>query len=222
MSLITAAILKQICPKVHTDRSFTLATLINDICPKYGMNTKDIFHEFFANLVHECNQFTDYEENLNYSAQALTIKFPKRISVEDAFRYGRTDKHQANHKEIANRIYGGKWGKENLGNIFPDDGFTFRGSGPIQNTGRANITKFGDWMDKTFAIRKTPEDWAQLLRTSDEFGIHSACWFFAIAKKLIDEAEADYMKEIVKRINGGYNGLNDRERIYELCKKLIV
>ena len=37
-----------------------------------------------------------------------------------------------------NFIYGGEWGKRNLGNIDPDDGFRFRGGGLIQLTGRAN------------------------------------------------------------------------------------
>jgi putative chitinase len=152
--------------------------------------------------------------NLNYSDEALIKTFGRhRISIEDANKYGRTKEHAANQKAIANTIYGGEWGKINLGNIYPDDGFNLRGSGPIQMTGRGNITAFGKWMDKKFGEAKTPEQWAEALRTSDIYGIHSACWLFAVSKALIDEALNDQLIEIVKKINGGLNGLNETKKI---------
>jgi putative chitinase len=51
---------------------------------------------------------------------------------------------------------------------------------------------------------------ASRLRADIEIGIHSACWIFAVAKKLIDEAERNEMKTIVKKINGGYLGIEER------------
>lgn len=223
MTLITGPVLKQICPKVHKDRAEILAKHLNEICPKYGINTADIFHEFFANLAHECSEFTRYEENLNYSADALIKLFGRhRISVEDAQRYGRIPGQLANHQMIANLIYGGHFGLTQLGNEQVGDGFAFRGSGPIQLTGRKNMMGFALWMRRQFNKICIIQEWANLLRTNDEYAIHSACWIFAISKKLIDEAEADSMKEIVKRINGGLNGMDDRMKYYELCKKLII
>jgi putative chitinase len=223
MTLITGPILKQICPKVHKDRAELLAKYLNEICPLYGINTTDIFHEFFANLVHECGEFTRYEESLNYSSEALIKMFGRhRISIEDANRYGRTATQPANQSAIANIIYGGTFGKNQLGNEQPGDGFAFRGSGPIQMTGRANFMAFALWMRRKFNIIKSLQEWAILLRSNDEYAIHSACWIFAISKKLIDEAEADNMKEIVKRINGGFIGMDDRLKYYELSKKLIA
>lgn len=223
MFTLTGSILRQICPKLHPERAEKIAGHINVICPQYGINTADILHEFLANLVHECDEFTDYEEGLNYSVQGLIDGFKRhRISIEDANRYGRSAKHPADQKAIGNIIYGGEWGKKNLGNILPGDGFMFRGSGSIQITGRANVQAFANWMLKKFGIKKTAEEWANLLRTSDEYSLHAACWFFAIAKKLIDEAINDFMKTIVERINGGLKGLPKRMQYYELCKKLIV
>lgn len=82
-------------------------------------------------------------ENLNYSVAALTSKFPNRISVADAQKYGRSAMQPANQEAIANTIYGGNWGKENLGNNQPGDGWKYRGRGLTQITGRRNYAKFG-------------------------------------------------------------------------------
>lgn len=222
---ITGTTLLSICykKKLHSTRADKIANLLMGICPAYGINNGDIMHEFLANLLHECGEFTDYEESLNYSSEALISKFGRhRISVEDAWRYGRSGSHQADQKAIANLLYGGHWGLKNLGNTDINDGFNLRGSGPIQMTGRGNFTAFAKWMEKKFAVRKTVEQWAELLRTNDEYAIHSACWIFAISKSLIDEAINDQMKTIVLRINGGLMGLDDRMRYYDLCKKYIV
>lgn len=214
MTLLTGTILKQICPSVNINRANSLATLINTVCPLYGINTADILHEFIANLAHECNQFSKYEENMNYSAARLTKVWPSRFpTVQSAEAYA------MNPKKLAGKVYDGR---ADLGNTQPGDGFIFRGSGPIQMTGRGNVTRFALWMKQKFNINKTPEQWAELLRTSDEYGLHSACWIFAISKSLIDEAIDDKMLVIVKRINGAYVGLDDRMKYLARCKKYIV
>lgn len=223
--MITGAVLLKVCyqKKLHATRAEKIANLLMGICPLYGIDTADIMHEFLANLLHECKEFTDYEESLNYKSEALISEFGRhRISVEDAWRYGRNDKHPADQKAIGNLIYGGHWGLKNLGNTDLHDGFNLRGSGPIQMTGRGNLSAFAKWMEKKFAVKKTVEEWAESLRTNDEYAIHSACWIFAISKSLIDEAVNDQMKTIVLRINGGLMGLDDRMTYYDLCKKYIV
>jgi putative chitinase len=221
--LVTADQLSKVCPTLNKARVNNLVPYFNTICPTYGIDSKDIFHEFLANLCEESGCFLRYEENLNYSSDALVRLFGRhRISFEDSIRFGRTTAHHANQRMIANTIYGGEWGKKELGNIETEDGWEFRGSGPIQMTGRRNVTAFAVWMEKTFNIKKTPELWADLLRHSDEYGIHSACWIFAIAKQLVDEAQNDDMKTIVKRINGGLMNYEKRLQYYELAKKYIV
>lgn len=83
-------------------------------------------------------------ENLNYSVSGLLKSFGRhRISAADARKYGRSGPRKADQVAIANIIYGGKWGRDNLGNTEPGDGWRFRGGGLPQTTGRRNFTILG-------------------------------------------------------------------------------
>lgn len=211
--MITPEIMKELCPRLTADRAKELSAIINSICPLYGISSPDILHEFLARLLQECLEFTSFEENLNYSAKRIREVWPSRFkTVEEAKPYER------NARKLAMKVYGNR---KDLGNLTPEDGYTFRGSGPIQMTGRGNITRFATWMAKKFKETKTPEEWAEALRTSDVYGIHSACWLFSIGKMLIDEALNDQLLTIVQRINGGTHGLDQTKKYYEKCKLLI-
>lgn len=214
-ALISEDQFRKICPKTSPAKVKSVTDAVNKVCPLYGINTSDIFHEFFANLAEETGEFTSYEESLYYStASRIMTVWPGRFkTLESAAPYVK------NAKGLAMKVYGQR---KDLGNITALDGWIFRGGGPIQLTGRSNFVNFGNWMAKKFGIFKTPEQWAELLRTNDEYGMHSACWIFAIAFKLIDEAEQDDMRTIVKKINGGMTNYPLRIHYYELCKKNIA
>lgn len=221
--MLNSSILRQIAPQISPERAVKLAKLLNEICPMYGINTPDIMHEFIANVLHESNAFNNYSESLNYSVEALTAKFGShRITAEQAEQFGRKPGRPANQEAIANTLYGGTWGHRSLGNIQPGDGWRFRGAGPIQITGRANFTRFAMWMDKVHAERLTLTQLSNALRVDDRIAIHSACWVFAVAKNLIQAAIDDNFNHIVKRINGGFIGMDDRVKYYERAKRFIV
>lgn len=221
--MINSLNLSKVVRILKGDKLNKVADLLNTICPLYGINTPDISHEFLSNVLHESSEFTRLEEGMNYQSIALQKLFSrKRISMGEAINYGRTATHPANKEMIANTIYGGEWGRINLGNIKHGDGWVFRGSGAIQSTGRANITNFTNYYNNKFNAAYSPEQMASLLRTDLDMSIHNACWFFSIAKGLIDEAIDDKMNEIVKKINGGYIGLNDRLHYLQLAQKYIL
>lgn len=210
MELISSAQLRKICPLMGLEFANQITAAINEVCPQYGMNV-DILHEFLANTLHESKEFTDYEENLNYSAERMVQVWPSRFrTVTDAQPYAR------NPHKLANKVYGGR-----LGNTQPTDGWDFRGSGPIQMTGREHFTNFSLFMRRKFNVIKTAQEWAELIRRDHRWAMHSACWIFSIAKGLNDEAMNDQMRVIVKRINGGYIGESDRMKYYEVCKRYI-
>jgi putative chitinase len=85
-------------------------------------------------------------ENLNYSVSGLLNTFGRhRISRADAEKLGRRPGEPAlpiaRQRAIANIIYGGAWGRDNLGNTEPDDGWQFRGRGLAHITGRTNYER---------------------------------------------------------------------------------
>lgn len=100
-------------------------------------------------------------------------------------------------------------GRADLGNTQAGDGYRFRGRGYIQITGRANYRKFGK------AIGADLENNPDLASRPDVAArIAVAYW---LSRGLNELADAGNFKEITRRINGGYNGLADRQRYYALA-----
>jgi len=112
-------------------------------CKAFEITSPRRIAGFLSQIGHESAGFSVLTENLNYSAEALLRMFGRhRISSEDAKRHGRIGTMQAaNQEAIANLLYGGKWGLENLGNTEPGDGWKFRGRGLKQLTGRDNYRR---------------------------------------------------------------------------------
>lgn len=78
-------------------------------------------------------------ENLNYSASSIRKHFKAHR------RQGFTPEQLArNPKKLGNVVYGGEWGRKNLGNTQQGDGYAFRGWGIGQWTGRRNTKKAAD------------------------------------------------------------------------------
>lgn len=213
--MLTEKQLNYICPAFRGPRLTMLVTKINKVTSLYGLNTPDILEDFIPNLLLECAEFNKFEENLNYSPARLMQVWPRR------FPDMLTAKQYAYQKEkLANYVYGGR---RDLGNDKPGDGWHFRGSGPIQATGKGIITKFAVFYNAQFGTKYTPHEVAEMMRDHIhiEMGLHFACWFFAIAKDLEQPAIDDKMQLIRTRINGALHGF-DRILIYhQRCKKIL-
>jgi putative chitinase len=164
-----------------------------------------------AQLAHESGGFATTTENLNYRAEALVPVFGShRISQGVANRIGRTTDHPADQEAIANTVYGAAWGRANLGNTEPGDGWRFRGGGLIQLTGRANYTAWAD------AAGIGPELAAEYIRTP-EGAVASALWFWRANGLLIPASRGD-VATCTRIINGGQNGLADRLARYQAAR----
>lgn len=101
---------------------------LNERMLRYGINTPLRQAHFIAQVGHESNGFKSLRENLNYSVEGLLKTFSRsRISIEEANAYGRTSSQPANQEMIANIVYGGEWGRKNLGNTQEGDGWKYRG-----------------------------------------------------------------------------------------------
>jgi predicted chitinase len=100
-----------------------------------------------------------------------------------------------------------------LGNTQPGDGARFKGRGPIQITGRYNYRKFGALLGTDLiadpALAATPE-WA--------FATAGLYWE---SNGLNELADARQFVTITRRINGGTNGLADRQMYYERAQAVL-
>jgi putative chitinase len=158
-------------------------------------------------------------ENMNYSVEGLINGFGRhRISIEDAKKFGRTSTQKANQKEIANRLYGGEWGRINLGNTQTNDGWLLRGAGIYQITGRANFQKLSD--DTGIDFVNNPE-----LILEEANSMIAALWFWN-SRGLNRYADKDDVTSISKIINLGNakakgvpKHLNERKQWVETFKK---
>jgi putative chitinase len=213
--LISGRQMKLVVPTLTVPRAAMLAENCNFICPTYGINTQDIFHEFLANIAHESGGFRLKDENMNYkTAKRIVDVWPSRFSLEIPLPKGKLDPrlYVKNPRALANLTYGGR-----MGNILPDDGYNMRGGGYMGLTGRYTYTKYQE-----YTKYDTVENIANAVRTDEYYAMDSAAWVFAVELKLIQLAKDDQFLKIVKKINGGTIGLHDREYYYERAKKYVV
>jgi putative chitinase len=107
-------------------------------------------------------------------------------------------------------------GRRDLGNTLPGDGRRFKGRGLIQLTGRANYAAYG----KTIGIDLTAGDNCQRVGEPD-LAVDVACWFWQ-AHALNALADQDDVQGVTRKINGGLNGLADRQRQLERAKFFLI
>lgn len=184
-------------------------------CVRWGIDTVREIASFLANINVESAGLTRLTESLNYSTDALITKFGRhRISVADARRYGRSPSRPADQVALANLLYGGEFGRKNLGNVKPGDGAKFIGWGPKQLTGRANHTKCAE------ALGIPVDDFPAYLRTP-EGGMMSAGWFWQ-SHGLDAKAATPGVEDDRRAINGGVFGLAEVEDIFDkLIEELL-
>lgn len=170
---------------------------LTEVLPYYDITTPERVAGFMAQCGHESRNFSVLSENLNYSASALNRIFPRYFE-----RVGRSaqDYHRQPEK-IANRIYGNRMGN---GPEESGDGWTYRGGGLIQLTGKNNYTAFTE--DVGIRLDQGPD----YVRTK-QGAIASACWFWD-KNNINTYCDNNDIVGMTKRINGGTIGLEDRTK----------
>jgi putative chitinase len=163
----------------------------------YFKMTPERAAHFFGQTAHETGGYAAFSENLNYSAKGLLNTFGKYFTATSAQEYARQP------IKIASRVYGDRMGN---GNEASKEGWTYRGRGALQTTGKGNYKVFAEHLKK-------PEILTNPDLVATDFSFESAIFFFDrnklwdIADKGVDDKT---ILAITKRINGGTNGLEDR------------
>ena len=180
---------------------------LNKVLPEYKIDTKLRLCHFLAQILHESGNLKYKSENLNYSAKALRSVFGKYFKTDEiANQYARKP------EKIANRVYANRMGN---GNEASGDGWKFRGRGLIQLTGHDNYKTCG--ISIKLDLLSNPD----LLINTAEASVKAACWFWN-KNNLNIFADKDDVKSITKRINGGFNGIEDRESILKRAKSVLI
>jgi putative chitinase len=114
-------------------------------------------------------------------------------------------------KELGDDSYFQKYeGRKALGNTQPGDGSKFKGRGFIQLTGRVNYEKFSKFCGEDCV--SNPD------LVSTKYPMLSAAYFFDKNKlwSICDRgSDNETVKLLTKRINGGLNGLEDRQKKFD-------
>lgn len=113
-------------------------------------------------------------------------------------------------------------GRRDLGNTQPGDGRRFKGHGPIQITGRANHTAVSRWAYSKGYV-PTPTFFVDNPSAlgSDQYGFLGVAWYFNVARPRINAmADAGDVLGVTRAVNGGTNGLADRQRRYVAARAL--
>jgi putative chitinase len=162
---------------------------------------------FLAQCAHESGGFKVVYENLNYSADALKTTFPKYFPEPLNESYARSP------AKIGARVYANRMGN---GDEASNDGYTFRGRGYIQLTGKSNYADFG----KTISVDTVANP--DLVAT--DYPLASAGFFFDANKiwTVCDGGSTDaVITAVTKKVNGGTNGLADRTQLFKQYYALL-
>lgn len=182
------------------------ASAISEAMMKAFINTPRRVTMFLAQCAHESGGFTRFVENLNYSAQGLINTWPNRFqNMSIALLYHRDP------VRIGNRAYANRLGN---GSEETGDGYKYRGRGVIQITGRHNYRDAGIGVD--WPLEEMPDDAANPYP-----GAAVAAWFWR-SRGLNELADHADFVGITKKINGGLNGMADREEWLEKAQAILV
>ncbi|MBS0392470.1 MAG: glycoside hydrolase family 19 protein [Proteobacteria bacterium] len=156
---------------------------------------------FMAQMLHECGGLTIQFENLNYSADRLPKVWPSRFQPTGPLN---PNDYAHNPQKLANEVYGRR-----MGNTAPNDGFTYRGRGLLQLTGKDS------YQEATRILRASFADAPDFVQAPDE--VISAGWCVKVAaaewqqKGCNEKADADSITQVTRAINGGQIGLAERK-----------
>jgi putative chitinase len=185
----------------------TVLAQIHDTAAKFNITNNLRLAHFLSQCGHESGGFKAVSENLNYSADGLKKIFGKY------FPGNLNESYAKQPEKIASRVYGNRMGN---GDEASKEGYKFRGRGYIQLTGKANYTKFTQFIGEDCV--SNPD----LVAT--KYPLASAAFFFdsnklwGICDRGADDAT---VTSVTKRVNGGTLGLSDRIKHFKEYYNLL-
>lgn len=196
MSLVTVDLLQCVTTPEMAEK---WVDAISATCDRFDINTPLRVAGFVSQIAHESNGFRATVEDLNYRASSLMAVWPSRFPNLDV-----ANAYAMKPEKIANRAYCDRMGN---GDEASGDGWKYRGRGLIQLTGKDNYAAFAMKCDNE-ALTK-PD-----LVADPDLAAESAGWFWS-TRNLNNYADEGNVEGMTRRINGGTNGLDDRQAHYD-------
>lgn len=161
----------------------------------HGITTPLLVAHLMAQISHECGAGRDVVENLNYAAARMMQVWPSRFpSMASAQPYA------GNPRALANKVYNGRMGNA----VGTDDGWTFRGRGAAQTTGREGYQRLA---------KATGLDVVNHPDLVNDVRYFLACGVADfIACGCLPFAARDDVLNVTRRLNGGAIGLAQRRQ----------
>jgi len=175
-----------------------------------GITDKRELAIFMGQMQHESGNFNQLVEGMKYRPERLLEVFGPYTDRKGVWHDGRNglttiDEARAitsrGQEGIANAMYGGKWGLENLGNTEPGDGWKYRGRGFTHLTGREGYETMGKKLG--LDLVNHPE-----LASDPEIAAKIAVQFWK--DRVVSRGHQLDVGAATKDINGGTTGLADR------------
>ncbi|MEG3789119.1 XVIPCD domain-containing protein [Lysobacter sp. CCNWLW3] len=162
-----------------------------------GISSRRELANFMAQVGHESHGLTKLEEGFRYT------KGISQIPVKSAMREGaqalesaRLEALRGRPEALAELMYGGR-----MGNDEPGDGYKYRGRGYMQLTGKDNYRSAGEALGLDLVhhpdLAAKPENAARI-----------ATWYW---QHNVPENAREDVTKATRAVNGGTNGLADRE-----------
>jgi putative chitinase len=154
---------------------------------------------FVGQVLHETGGLTLLYEDLDYSAARLALVWPGRFRPRgplDPAAYAH------NPRKLANTVYAGR-----LGNVEPDDGYTFRGRGMLQLTGKDSYARATTYFSKAPAAPDLVRQPDAVLAPAWALAVAAAHWQ---ARGCNEAADRDDVVHVTHLINGGAVGMPER------------
>jgi putative chitinase len=186
-------------PSVAADWSEVFADVVGP--ETFSAGDEDL-SAFLGQILHESGGLRYMTEQMNYSAERLTVVWPNRFPTKaDAAPYAN------NPEALANKVYGGR-----MGNDQPGDGWRYRARTPLGITGKDNYAWLGHLLGRDFV--GLPE-----LLEQPRFALEAAIawWENKIPDSLLGDIE-----KTTRRVNGGTLGLAHREDLTDKAREALA
>ena len=154
----------------------------------------------------------DWEvEELNECLRRFNITSPARIR-----HFLSQTAHESGGGRWMKELSDGKYleGRTDIGNVVPGDGPKYKGAGYLQLTGRVNYEMLANYTNDDRVM-----EGVDYVAKTYPFTSAGAWWSNNSMNDLIDGGAS--IEQVTRRVNGGYNGLDDRKYYYQRCLKVI-